>query len=880
MRYALYILQILLLFSVAEAKPVHAAKRVALLVGINDYENVPKLQKANADAAALGALLRRMDFDVAVVTDPDRKGLVRALADLRNRARNADTVLIHFSGHGVVIGGENYMLPKDVSKPGTDAELVQDEALSQTELVRKLAAPAGEKRTVIVIIDACRDSPYAAPDRPLFGAKGLARVEPPEGVFIMYSAGFGQTALDSLGPDDKEPTSVYTRALMAELGKPGRTLIDIANDTRAQVRDLALTISHAQTPAFYDQVDGRKIILLPEPEQPPASEPATAPVGDDDEDQGTKAQEEQVAAIVPKVPLPQAGITECDRTGGLILDFDAVSKTPPQPYNADAAIKACRSAVEGDPLKRRFHAYLGNALRMKGDFIGARESLQRAVGMGSVVAHNELAVLYMSGAGVPRDDGEAVRLLKLAADQGFGVAMANLARMYRDGRGVLPNDAEAVRLYKLAMEKGVIGAAGGLGVMYKFGRAVPQNNAEAYRLLKQAADVGVTEGMVALGDMYEKGLGMSPNPAEAARLYAQAHQKGDSQGAVALGALHFSGRGVPQSHNEATRLFTLAAQSGNNEARVWLGFMNERGIGFAQNFLEAIRWYKMAADAGDPQGMAFLAEMYDFGRGVPQNIPEALNLYRTAVNKGNARAMYYLGDHYERGVGVPVDVQQAAQLYTRSAELGYVDAELKVGTAYMQGRGVVKDYNMALKYLTKAADKGSAGGAHSLGIMYDVGMGVAQDHSRAATLYKTAADRGWIPALADLGWLHMMGKGVPKNSFEAARLLTLGANQGSAYAMYYLGQLHEKGDGVERNAAKSAEYILKGAARHDHVLTMLFKGWNGFSLPVRKAMQSDLKSRGLYTGRIDGRAGNVLAAALNKMRDLAKQPVTIGQAAP
>jgi uncharacterized protein YecT (DUF1311 family) len=262
MRYAMWLLQVLV-FLICSTYPAYAERRVALLVGVNEYENVPKLRKAVGDATALGERLRQMDFDVSVVFDPDRKTLIRALAELRNRARDADTVLVHFSGHGVVIGGENYILPKDISKPGTDADLIADEALSQTELLRKVVSSA-EKKTIIVIIDACRDSPYAAPDRPLFGVKGLARVEPPEGVFIMYSAGFGQTALDSLGTSDAEMTSVYTRALINELGKPGRSLIDIANDLRSEVRRLASTVSHAQTPAFYDQVDGRKIVLLPD----------------------------------------------------------------------------------------------------------------------------------------------------------------------------------------------------------------------------------------------------------------------------------------------------------------------------------------------------------------------------------------------------------------------------------------------------------------------------------------------------------------------------------------------------------------------------------------------------------------------------------------
>jgi len=242
-----------------------AAKRVALVVGVDDYDNVPKLEKATGDATAMGAELRRLGFDVSESLNPDRATLVRALAELRNRSQDADTVFLQFSGHGVAIDGENYLLPKDVSKPGLDKQLIEDESISQSELIGKLAPNKGQNRSLIVVLDACRDNPYAHSTRSVGGERGLARVEPPRGVFIMYSAGFGETALDRLSTNDKETTSVYTRVLLTQLAKPGSTLIDIANDTRAGVEALADSVDHDQNPAAYDELDGRKVILLPQP---------------------------------------------------------------------------------------------------------------------------------------------------------------------------------------------------------------------------------------------------------------------------------------------------------------------------------------------------------------------------------------------------------------------------------------------------------------------------------------------------------------------------------------------------------------------------------------------------------------------------------------
>src|SRR5436853_614012 len=79
--------------------------------------------------------------------------------------------------------------------------------------------------------------------------RGLGRIEPAQGVFTLYSAGLGQTALDRLGPNDGNSNSVFTRALLPLLSKPGLDLTALAQDVREDVAKLAGSIGHAQTPA-------------------------------------------------------------------------------------------------------------------------------------------------------------------------------------------------------------------------------------------------------------------------------------------------------------------------------------------------------------------------------------------------------------------------------------------------------------------------------------------------------------------------------------------------------------------------------------------------------------------------------------------------------
>src|SRR4051794_12091248 len=118
--------------------------------------------------------------------------------------------------------------------------------------------------------------------RAIGGERGLGRIEPAQGIFTLYSAGVGQTALDRLGPNDSDPNSVFTRALLPRLSKPGLDLTGLAIDVREDVARLAGTIGHAQSPAYYDQTRGGRIYLagLPGPTNEPRPGPALPPATD------------------------------------------------------------------------------------------------------------------------------------------------------------------------------------------------------------------------------------------------------------------------------------------------------------------------------------------------------------------------------------------------------------------------------------------------------------------------------------------------------------------------------------------------------------------------------------------------------------------------
>ena len=265
---SIFVLCIALAASMAAAE----ARRVALVVGINDYKEIPKLEKAVGDATEMAATLTKLGFEVTRVLNADRRTLNLAISDFTAGLTPDDTALVHFSGHGVEIDGENYLLPADVPKPRSGREdAVKYEAIGLQRLIGQLAQSGA--RTRLFIVDACRDNPFEqAGVRSVGSSRGLARVEAPAGTFVMYSAGYRQKALDRLGPDDASPTSVYTRVLSAKLLEPGKSVAQIAQEVRGEVQTLAKTVGHEQRPAYYDELSSALVLRAAEPK---ASTPQT-----------------------------------------------------------------------------------------------------------------------------------------------------------------------------------------------------------------------------------------------------------------------------------------------------------------------------------------------------------------------------------------------------------------------------------------------------------------------------------------------------------------------------------------------------------------------------------------------------------------------------
>lgn len=286
-----------------------SAKRVALVIGNDIYDRVRKLEKAVNDADAMAATLREIGFKVLQTNDSSRQAMNRSIERFTSELENGDEALFFYAGHGVEIGGRNYLLPTDIPTARLGQEnYVIAEAIAVDAIMRRIRSR--RPRVSIMILDACRDNPFPRSNtRSLGGTRGLAKSVAPEGTFIMFSAGVGQLALDRLPGEDPHPNSVFTRSLIPLIKRPGLSLVATARQVRKQVEKIAKKVKHEQRPAYYDEVTGDFFFVPPKPKitnKPPFSKSALPAREANSEEQAWIA----IKDLLSSIPVLEAFIAE------------------------------------------------------------------------------------------------------------------------------------------------------------------------------------------------------------------------------------------------------------------------------------------------------------------------------------------------------------------------------------------------------------------------------------------------------------------------------------------------------------------------------------------------------------------------------------------
>jgi uncharacterized caspase-like protein len=233
-----------------------AEKRVALVIGNSAYQKVAKLPNPANDAAAVAAMLKAAGFDsVESKLNVPANDLRRTLREFAAKTRDADIAVIYYAGHGIELDGTNYLIPVDASLE-TDGDVL-DETIP---LDRVLFAVEPAKQLRLVILDACRDNPFARTMKRTIASRaigrGLAKVEPTSpNTMIAFAAKAGSTASD--GDSRNSP---FAAALIEHLPKPG---LDLRRAFGFVRDDVLKSTGNKQEPYVYGSLGGDDLPLVP-----------------------------------------------------------------------------------------------------------------------------------------------------------------------------------------------------------------------------------------------------------------------------------------------------------------------------------------------------------------------------------------------------------------------------------------------------------------------------------------------------------------------------------------------------------------------------------------------------------------------------------------
>jgi tetratricopeptide (TPR) repeat protein len=253
----------------APASPAAAkqGRRIALVIGNSAYKNVPALANPQKDASAIATSLRNVGFETVTLSiDATREKLIDGLRAFADESEKADWAIVYYAGHGIEVSGQNYLIPTD-AKLATDRD-VQFEAIPLDQV---MAALEGAKKLKLVLLDACRDNPFAPQMRkttaPVAAAvaatstaggsvssrsigRGLGEVKVQGASLVVFAAKHGETALDGEGGN-----SPFAVALIQRIATPG---VEINKIFRLVRDDVMEATAGRQEPYTYGSLPGKE----------------------------------------------------------------------------------------------------------------------------------------------------------------------------------------------------------------------------------------------------------------------------------------------------------------------------------------------------------------------------------------------------------------------------------------------------------------------------------------------------------------------------------------------------------------------------------------------------------------------------------------------
>ena len=453
---------------------VHAAteSRLALLIGNSSYKNSPLVNPVN-DVRLMEVALKESGFTVIKAENASIRDMRRLVRDFGDKLKATGGVgLFYFAGHGVQVRGENFLVSTDSDIRNEDE--VADDSINANVVLEKMQS-AGN-RVNLVILDACRNNPFAVRSRT--AVSGLANMSAPSGSLVAYSTAPGSVASDGSGKN-----GLYTEHLAKVIRQPGLPVEEVFKQVRAAVRRDS---NNQQTPWENTALEGQFFFRSPAPQvAAPAPEPApvAAPV--------------VARPTAPDLAAMELALWDSVKVATSVAEFQAYLNRFPNGFFADVArarIAAIGSAASDSAAARKAAAERATA-----------EAEQKAAAERATAEAARKA--------------EAERLLA-EANQKAAIERANALALQKAASD--REKAEIAASQKAAAERAAAERA-----------AAELAAAEAQqRIVAEAARKAAADGQQKAAA--ERATAEAARKAEAERLLAEANQKAATERATAL----------------------------------------------------------------------------------------------------------------------------------------------------------------------------------------------------------------------------------------------------------------------------------------------------------------------------------------------------------
>lgn len=510
--------------ALSQGQPTTPGKRIALAIGNNAYVAIGPLRNCVNDARAIQQALEQLGFTTRIEIDADRTRMAKAVEWLEREARGAQLAVFFYSGHGIQIGGVNYLVPVDLDAKSESA--AKREALSASEITEGLTETGCQ--TSIVILDACRNNPFTRGFRGS-SSRGLAPMNgAAPGSLIAFAADANQLADDNQSGEN----GLYTTSLLRHLKTPGLRIEDVFMRTRKEVNRAS---AGRQIPAEYNKLE-ETVYLLPAG-QPPGVVPPTV----------------ATPAAPSAAPAPSAPSASRQR-----------EPEPPALTGADLRTAAERGDAKAQYALGRSY-FVGRGVAK--DLVEAAAWFRKSAEQGCADAQVALGTCYEEGTGVEQDAVQAAAWYRKSAKQGEPNAGFRLAKCYEEGRGVEQDLAKAVAWYRKAALQGHVFAQRELAICYQTGRGVEPDPVEAAGWYRKAAEQGDARSQCKLGASYETGSGVDQDAVQAVAWYRKAAEQGDARAQYNLGMCYRRGLGVEKDPRQAGAWLREASHQGFEDAK-------------------------------------------------------------------------------------------------------------------------------------------------------------------------------------------------------------------------------------------------------------------------------------------------------------------------